>query len=98
MVAKTKKKPPPKKAPKKKGKKKNVVLFIPEPGQQERRRTGLDSRKRVLAWPCLGRSAGRSALSPTRIAPLLRAVWRKKLRAGAATSPVVSEDGVLYVA
>src|SRR5579883_1847029 len=97
-----KKKPAPRKKPaaKKKGKrkKKNVVLFIPKPEQQERRRVGLDTRKRVLAWPCLGRTANRSAASPLRLAPPLEVAWRKKLRAAAVAAPIVSEDGILYAA
>src|SRR5579871_3830855 len=95
-----KKRTPKKGAVKKKGKrkKKNVVLFIPKPEQQERRKVGLDTRKRVLAWPCLGRTANRSAASPMRIAPPLAVAWRKKLRAGAVAAPTVSEDGVLYAA
>lgn len=83
----------------KKGKKKkHVLLFIPKPEDQEPRRPALDARRRVLGWPCLGRTAGRSAASPVRLAPPLKAAWKKKLRAPAATSPVVSEDGLLYVA
>jgi outer membrane protein assembly factor BamB len=88
----------------KKGKKqrplprKNVVLFVPKPEDQERRRPRLDTTKRVLAWPCAGRTASRSAATPIRLAPPLRVSWKKKLRAPAATAPVVSEDGVLYVA
>ncbi len=79
-------------------KKKNVLLFIPKPEDQERRRPSLEARRRVLAWPCLGRTAGRAASSPFKLAPPLKTAWRKKLRAPAATAPVISEDGILYIA
>jgi outer membrane protein assembly factor BamB len=96
-----KRKPPgPKGATKKKKsrKKKQVVLFIPKPEDQVRRRPGLDARKRVLAWPCAGRTAGRSAASPVRMAPPLKLEWRKKIGAAAKAAPVISEDGILYAA
>src|SRR6478736_6290428 len=99
MAAKTKKKALPRKKatakkPKAKKKKKNVVLFIPKPEDQERRKVGLDARRRVLAWACAGRTAGRSASTPIRVVPPLAVDWKKKLKAGCVAAPVVSEDGI----
>ena len=91
----SKKKAPKRKAPKKK---RNVVLFIPKPEDQEKRPPVLDIRRRVLAWPCAGRTAGRSAASPVKLAPPLSLAWRKKFGGAAKAAPVISEDGVLYVA
>ncbi len=104
MTAKTKKKSKPRAKPKKAAKKKarkkkrNVVLFIPKPEDQVRRQPGLDARRRVLAWPCAGRTAGRSASTPVRLAPPLELEWRKKIGAAAKAAPVISEDGILYAA
>ena len=83
------------KKPAKKGKKKpHVVLFIPDADE----RTAPVPRRRVLAWPALGRSASRSGSSPVRLAPPVRQDWKVRLRAPAGTAPVISEDGALYVA
>ena len=105
MVSKAKPKKKPGKKPTKgvagkggKKKKRNVVLFVPKPEDRERRPPRLDTTRRVLAWPCTGRTAGRSAATPIRLAPPLTLDWKKKLRAGAGAAPVVSEDGILYVA
>jgi outer membrane protein assembly factor BamB len=97
MATKSKPKAPKKAPPAKKAKKKkDTLLFIPEPEDQEPQ--PLVPRRRVLSWPCAGRSPGRSASSPLRMAPPLQLDWKAKLGGPAATSPVVSEDGVLYAA
>jgi hypothetical protein len=111
MAAKTKKTPPAKKparpAPakakrgaKKKGKKKrHVLLYIPKPEERAKvRSTGAPPRPRIQPWPCAGRSGSRSSAVVQRISPPLKVSWRHKLAAPSRAQPVVSEDGVVYVA
>lgn len=52
----------------------------------------------LLAWPCEGRLPNRCASVARRVAPPLEVAWRVRLSGPSATAPVVSGDGVAYVA
>ncbi len=52
----------------------------------------------ALAWSCAGRLPSRCASTGRRVAPPLELVWRVRLSAPPVCAPVVSGDGVIYVA
>ncbi|MGE0713256.1 MAG: PQQ-binding-like beta-propeller repeat protein [Planctomycetota bacterium] len=75
---------------------KRTVLFVPE--REEPRGQPFDPGPALPAWEQAGRYPSRAAMVQVRLDPPLRVLWSSTLDGPAGTEPVVSRDGVLYVA
>lgn len=80
-------------APAKKRRAVKLFRFEPPP-RPEPRAAGPPS----LAWSCAGRLPSRCASTGRRVSPPLEVAWRVRLSAPPMHAPVVSGDGVIYVA